>query len=92
MKQGLHCYISGRVQGVCFRMEAREQAILHGLTGWVRNLPDGRVEVMAFGEAVPLAQLAEWLKRGPELARVLSVEREDVEYQDHDGFKIRLMS
>jgi len=89
MKRGLHCYISGRVQGVFFRMETRQQAILHGLSGWVRNLSDGRVEVMAFGEDASLAHLAEWLKRGPELARVLAVEQEEVDYQAHNGFIIR---
>ncbi|MBM2829443.1 MAG: acyP [Gammaproteobacteria bacterium] len=52
----------------------REQAALFGITGWVRNLPDGRVEVMACGEEEQIKQLLEWLKRGPEMARVLKVE------------------
>ena len=89
MKKTMHCFVSGRVQGVCFRMETREQAQLFGLTGWVRNLPDGRVEVMASGEETQLKQLRDWLKQGPDLARVLNVEYEELEHQEFDGFTIR---
>ena len=85
----MHCFVSGRVQGVCFRMETCEQAQLFGLTGWVRNLPDGRVEVMASGEETQLKQLRDWLKQGPDLARVLNVEYEELEHQEFDGFTIR---
>ena len=85
----MHCFVSGRVQGVCFRMETREQAQLFGLTGWVRNLPDGRVEVMASGDEQQLRELKEWLKQGPDLARVLKVESKDVNHQPFDGFTIR---
>ncbi|OGT76495.1 MAG: acylphosphatase [Gammaproteobacteria bacterium RIFCSPLOWO2_12_47_11] len=89
MKKTMHCFVSGRVQGVCFRMETCEQAQLFGLTGWVRNLPDGRVEVMASGEETQLKQLRDWLKQGPDLARVLNVEYEELEHQEFDGFTIR---
>jgi len=89
MKKTMHCFVSGRVQGVCFRMETREQAQLFGLTGWVRNLPDGRVEVMASGDEQQLRELKEWLKQGPDLARVLKVESKDVNHQPFDGFTIR---
>ena len=89
MKKTIHCFVSGRVQGVCFRMETREQAQLFGLTGWVRNLPDGRVEVMASGEERQLKQLQEWLKRGPDLARVLKVESSELEHQPFENFTIR---
>ncbi|MBI4005200.1 MAG: acylphosphatase [Gammaproteobacteria bacterium] len=89
MKQTIHCYVSGRVQGVCFRMETREQAALFGVTGWVRNLADGRVEVFACGDKEKLDHLYEWLKVGPEMARVLDVEIEVLEYQEFDRFSVR---
>lgn len=89
MKKTMHCFVSGRVQGVCFRMATREQAMLQGINGWVRNLPDGRVEVMASGDESRLKQLHDWLHKGPDLARVLSVEREELEHQEFDGFTIQ---
>ena len=89
MKTTIHCFVTGRVQGVCFRMATREQAMLHGITGWVRNLPDGRVEVMASGDEGQVKLLRDWLQKGPELARVLKVETEVSEHQQFDGFLIR---
>ena len=74
MKNTIHCLVSGRVQGVCFRMATSQQAKLLGLTGWVRNLKDGRVEVMACGEQVALDQLRKWLVQGPSMATVLNLE------------------
>jgi len=89
MDKGIHCLVAGRVQGVCFRMTTREQADLYGLTGWVRNLQDGRVEVMAFGDEQQLDSLKQWLKFGPAMARVLDVESETVAFQKFKGFGIR---
>lgn len=89
MKTTMHCFVSGRVQGVCFRMETREQAQLFGITGWVRNLPDGRVEVMASGAETQLKQLHEWLKQGPDMARVTDLKTEEIEYQKFESFGIR---
>ena len=89
MDKGIHCLVAGRVQGVCFRMATREQADLYGLTGWVRNLQDGRVEVMAFGDEQQLDSLKQWLKFGPAMARVLDVESETVAFQKFKGFGIR---
>lgn len=68
--------VRGRVQGVFFRAGARAEALRLGLCGHARNLPDGRVEVVAAGEAAALAELEAWLRRGPPRARVddLSVE------------------
>ncbi len=85
----MHCFVSGRVQGVCFRMATHEQAMLHGITGWVRNLPDGRVEVMASGDAQQLQQMKEWLKQGPGLARVTDLSVKELEHQEFDGFTVR---
>lgn len=69
--------VSGRVQGVWFRASARAQATALGLRGHARNLPDGRVEVLAIGDVDHVEQLARWLRHGPPLARVDAVERRD---------------
>ena len=89
MKKAIHCYISGKVQGVCFRMATSQQAKLLGVTGWVRNLKDGRVEVMASGEAGLVDDLQTWLAQGPSMAKVLNVQCESIEYQDFTDFSIR---
>lgn len=85
---GRHCLVSGRVQGVCFRAETEAQANRLGLTGWVRNLPDGRVEVAAFGAPGQLDALRDWLKRGPSMAHVLKLECEPVPYEEHEDFRV----
>lgn len=91
MKKRLHAFISGRVQGVFFRDFTRQWANSLGLTGWVRNVFDGRVEVLAEGEEEKLNFLLEKLKEGPPLARVDKVE---VTWDDYKGefndFRIKL--
>jgi Acylphosphatases len=77
-----HVWISGRVQGVFFRAHTKEVAEKLGLTGWVRNLPDGRVEAVFEGEEEAVKEAIEWCKRGPPLARVEKVE---VRYEDPTG-------
>jgi acylphosphatase len=89
MGKGLHCYVSGRVQGVCFRMSTQMQANSYGLTGWVRNLQNGQVEVMAFGEERQLKIFRQWLNSGPSMAQVIGVESESVEFQKFEVFSIR---
>jgi acylphosphatase len=89
MKTCRHFRVSGRVQGVFFRASTRQQAMGLGLTGWVCNLSDGRVEVMACGETAQLDRLSQWLKRGPELAKVDSVEVTAEDYTPYTGFEIR---
>jgi acylphosphatase len=69
--------VSGKVQGVCFRAATRDEALRLGLRGHARNLPDGRVEVLAAGQGAALDALMQWLQRGPPLARVDGVERRD---------------
>ena len=68
-------FVEGRVQGVFFRASARQQANALGLRGYARNLPDGRVEVLAVGDVQAVERLSEWLKHGPPHARVERVER-----------------
>jgi acylphosphatase len=68
-------FIEGRVQGVGFRVSTRWQARSLGLRGYARNLHDGRVEVLAVGDAEALERLAEWLKEGPPGGRVEGMER-----------------
>lgn len=74
--------VSGRVQGVFFRASTREQAQRLGLRGHAKNLPDGRVEVLAAGEDAAIDALAQWLRDGPPMARVESVEREPAVMED----------
>ncbi len=62
-KLRLHAFISGRVQGVFFRVYTKEKALMLGLTGWVRNLRDGRVEVVAEGNEDNLRKLLQWLQK-----------------------------
>ena len=70
----LHCLISGRVQGVSYRAYTQREAMQLGLTGWVRNCPDGRVELEAEGEEAALQQLLAWCRQGPPAAIVAEVD------------------
>lgn len=88
MKGTIHFCVSGRVQGVFFRAAARRQAQLYGILGWVRNLPDGRVEGVARGEQSALSEFRRWLQKGPETARVTKVEWEEIPDQDFEGFTV----
>lgn len=69
--------VAGKVQGVFFRASTREQALRLGLRGHARNLADGRVEVLAAGDAHAIDALAQWIEDGPPSARVESVSRND---------------
>ena len=65
MLKRVHVYYSGRVQGVGFRMTAEETARQFGVVGWVKNLRDGRVEVLAEGEEATLKQFLDAIRQGP---------------------------
>lgn len=78
----LHATITGRVQGVGFRYFVLQNALAHNLTGWVRNLGDGRVEVLAEGEHHSLNALLRALRVGPSHAEVLNV---DYVFQEAQG-------
>lgn len=80
MRARIHAFISGRVQGVFFRDFTRRWAKTLGLTGWVRNVFDGRVEVVAEGSEEALQTLVEKLKEGPPAA---VVEKVDVNWEEY---------
>ncbi|HIE34064.1 MAG TPA: acylphosphatase [Candidatus Altiarchaeales archaeon] len=74
MKNRVHVFISGRVQGVFFRASTRDKALELGLTGWVRNLPDDRVEAVFEGEEEKVKEMLKWCNKGPAFASVSDVE------------------
>ena len=86
MKPTHHFVVTGMVQGVYFRQSTRERALDLGLTGWIRNLPHGDVELIAQGDLAALDTLHQWLREGPPRARVTGVSRriidDDTEYRD----------
>ncbi|MBC7130530.1 acylphosphatase [Candidatus Bathyarchaeota archaeon] len=82
MKVRAHVYVSGRVQGVFFRATTRYEASKRGVKGWVRNLPDGRVEAVFEGDKKAVMQLIEFCKRGPPGALVTKV---DVIWEPYKG-------
>lgn len=85
-----HVYISGMVQGVFFRDSTRQQAESLDLAGWVRNLPDGRVEALFEGPSDKVHQMVQWCNDGPPHAGVEDV---DADYEpargDLSGFEVR---
>lgn len=74
MITAMHCFVSGRVQGVSFRYYTYREATRLGIVGWVRNLTDGRVEVLACGNPDAMEQLKQWLHHGPPAAQVDNVD------------------
>lgn len=72
------CLVAGRVQGVFYRASTRARAHALGVTGHARNLPDGRVEVLACGAPAAVEALCDWLWEGPPAAQVIAVEVEPV--------------
>lgn len=86
----VHLKISGRVQGVSFRAYTQEEARNIGVTGWVRNIPDGRVEAVFEGNESQIEEMLDWCHTGPPLARVQDVDVQRESYQGtFDDFKIR---
>lgn len=84
-----HAKVSGRVQGVFFRAFVSQHARELGLTGWVRNLPEGSVEVTAEGERTGLEKLAHMVRQGPPASSVTNVEIHWAEYTGkYAGFGI----
>jgi acylphosphatase len=82
--------VSGRVQGVGYRDYAQRVATSLGLTGFVRNLDDGRVEVYAAGRPEQLADLASALHKGPRLSEVRGVEEREADMRNYSDFQIEV--
>lgn len=80
--------VSGKVQGVWFRASTRDIAVQLGLRGYARNLPDGRVEVLAAGDASAIEALATWLHRGPPMASVDEVTRQSADDEAGEAFLV----
>ena len=90
MKKRAHVYIKGRVQGVFFRATTKKRANDLGITGWVKNLPDGRVEAVFEGEEETIEEMIGFCHEGPSSAVVKDVEIEWEEYEgDFSGFKVK---
>ena len=81
--------VSGRVQGVWYRDSTRQEADRLGVTGWVRNLPDGRVELHAEGPVDAVEALLIWCEQGPPLAQVVTVDADDAAPEGAMSFEIR---
>lgn len=84
----IHVTIAGRVQGVGFRYSCEEEAETRGLAGWVRNLPDGRVEAAFEGPRGDVEEMLAWCRKGPPAARVTNVEVRWEAPQGELGFRI----
>lgn len=80
--------VSGKVQGVFFRQSTREKALTTGVTGYVSNLPDGTVQIIATGTAEQLDELTAWCHQGPPKASVTSVIIHELDLQLYDNFSI----
>lgn len=85
----LHCFVEGQVQGVFYRDATKRKAKELGIKGWVRNLSDGRVEVMACGETESVEELREWLWDGPPAADVTDVAVTESSFEEHKDFEVR---
>ena len=79
----MHAYVSGKVQGVFFRANAADMANRLGVKGWIRNLNNGKVEVLAEGAQDKLSKLLKWLQRGPIWASVDEVQHEFSENENN---------
>ncbi|MGD9152737.1 MAG: acylphosphatase [Gammaproteobacteria bacterium] len=83
----IHCYVTGRVQGVWYRSSAQKEAQKLGVTGWAKNLSDGRVEIMVCGESESVKKFVKWLWKGPMLANVTDIDSEQVSWEDYAEFE-----
>lgn len=89
-KVRIRIFVSGRVQGVFFRQNAQKKARELGIAGWVRNLPDGRVEAVFEGGKEKTEQMIEWAKKGSMISRVDGLDVVQEEYQgEFNDFEIK---
>ena len=90
VQKRIHIFVTGRVQGVFFRQSTRVMAIKNNVNGWVHNLDDGRVEIIAEGETQNIDNLVTWCKTGPANSRVDEFELLDENYTDEfENFEVR---
>jgi len=88
--KGIHCIVSGLVQGVFYRASTEDMANSLKLTGWVKNMPNGNVELQAFGNQEDLDKLVVWLWKGPSAAKVSDVKVNYIDIQEEfKGFVIK---
>lgn len=85
----IRAIISGKVQGVFFRNTTRQKASKLGLTGWIKNLSNGEVELVACGERNSIMIFTKWLWIGPPFASVSNVHCEEIPWENHIDFNIR---
>ena len=78
----LHIYVSGRVQGVLYRKYAQQKARELDITGWVKNLLNGQVEIVIEGEKETVEQFVEWCRQGPSFAKVEKLDVQKEEYRE----------
>jgi acylphosphatase len=89
-RERAHVYVSGQVQGVFFRDSTRKKAEQLGLAGWVRNLPDGRVEALFEGPQDRVREMVRWCREGPSHAEVEEVDTEfEAPQEDLTGFEVQ---
>ena len=91
MRVRAHVFISGRVQGVFFRESTKNNAEKLGVSGWVRNLSDGRVEAVFEGKERDVKRMLEWCRTGPKLAKVEKVEIIWEAPKGEKGFEIKYL-
>ncbi|MBK6827931.1 MAG: acylphosphatase [Chitinophagaceae bacterium] len=85
----LSLHITGKVQGVYYRQSTRKKALSLGLSGYVQNLPDGSVSILATGNSEQLDELIAWCKIGPTAAIVREVIVKETDLENFEGFEIR---
>lgn len=90
MKVRVHLLIEGKVQGVFFRQQTKEKALQEGVYGWVKNLPDGRVEAILEGDHPAVQRILEFCSSSPGGSSVTKVETTNEKYLDEfDNFSIK---
>jgi len=86
--QTISILVKGLVQGVYYRQSAKEKAISLSITGTVKNLPDGEVELIATGDAAQLKDLINWCRQGPSRAIVTEIKTNELPLQQFSDFRI----
>ena len=90
VQKQIHIFVTGRVQGVFFRQSTKVMAIKNNVKGWVRNLDDGRVEIIGEGEIQDIENLIQWCKTGPANSRVDEFELSEENVTDEfENFEVR---